>query len=518
MYLRDTLRAAGPQAMRQALGAAFLILLGSMSGPNPASADFTWQEQTLAPFTGKLRDVVADSSEALHLVLTGGNDAIHGLVVGDSIIFDTIMTGSGFGAMDIQVAPNGDLGVLMRAFGDLYFARRTGAAWQSALVDTTTPYSVSLAFDSASNPHAAFSSTDSPGDTSYYCSDQGIGNWSCNSIALLTRTQSAVIAVDASDSVHVVAHMRVGSNPSYLVRGSPPFPTSPLDTIANDFDWSMTLLDLRSLPDGSLRVLSSEYVLDGIDCGDGYARIRERSAGNWSVGGVSAPGEYPFDRTAKSWDFDSMLEPHTLFTRSLGSPFCDNCAFYCTFGPPGPADPCSLYCPTLGMLVYSRVEDSVWVQELIADSKDLGAPFLNLDASDVPRIIAKRGNNIVRLTRDVPTYVADGMGEAGDAGTTNALPASGLRVLVSPNPSTRTFAFAIVPGTPVARIDVFDIRGRMVRSIRSSISDGAAGQAAPGTLTWDGDDASGRAVAKGVYFARFNFGTRTETHKLTVIR
>jgi hypothetical protein len=162
--------------------------------------------------------------------------------------------------------------------------------------------------------------------------------------------------------------------------------------------------------------------------------------------------------------------------------------------------------------------DSVLVQELIPGTKNVEAVLLDLDDFEIPRVLARRGTDIVLYTRDVSTGVVDGPGR-GDVGeAADGIPASGLRVLVSPNPSARAFSFSLAPDAGLSRIDIYDIRGRRVRSIQSPGAAGAAGSSARHALAWDGTDASGRAVAKGVYFARFDFGARVETHKLTVIR
>lgn len=63
------------------------------------------------------------------------------------------------------------------------------------------------------------------------------------------------------------------------------------------------------------------------------------------------------------------------------------------------------------------------------------------------------------------------------------------------------------------RIDVFDVKGRLVRRLVNGRQD-------PGVYTalWDGRDDSGRGVQSGVYFYRLRTGTQTESRKMLVLR
>jgi hypothetical protein len=64
-----------------------------------------------------------------------------------------------------------------------------------------------------------------------------------------------------------------------------------------------------------------------------------------------------------------------------------------------------------------------------------------------------------------------------------------------------------------ARLDVFDVRGRLVRTL-------ADGQLSAGwqEATWDGRGADGSAVASGVYFVRLSSGGETRTQRFVVVR
>jgi hypothetical protein len=97
------------------------------------------------------------------------------------------------------------------------------------------------------------------------------------------------------------------------------------------------------------------------------------------------------------------------------------------------------------------------------------------------------------------------------AGLADAPPASGLQLAVSPNPFRRQVTFHFTaPAVHSSVISVHDVAGRLVRSYeldgRSSV------------VSWDGTDASGRAVATGTYFVRLVAGATNETGRVVLLR
>jgi len=81
----------------------------------------------------------------------------------------------------------------------------------------------------------------------------------------------------------------------------------------------------------------------------------------------------------------------------------------------------------------------------------------------------------------------------------------------NPAPQSTTIRFS-VPGNQTARLDVYDLRGRLVRQLRQD----AGG---PGTLetVWDARDDRGSRVASGTYFLRLQTETRVVTGKVVVL-
>ena len=63
-----------------------------------------------------------------------------------------------------------------------------------------------------------------------------------------------------------------------------------------------------------------------------------------------------------------------------------------------------------------------------------------------------------------------------------------------------------------ARLDVLDVRGRVVRTLASELS------ASPGAARWDGLDAHGQPAAAGVYLIRMTTPASTASRKVTLIR
>jgi len=60
---------------------------------------------------------------------------------------------------------------------------------------------------------------------------------------------------------------------------------------------------------------------------------------------------------------------------------------------------------------------------------------------------------------------------------------------------------------------IYDVRGALVRNLVDAIED-----AGPHSLSWDGKDEHGNAVASGVYFLRMQSGRDAQTRKMVLIK
>ncbi len=90
--------------------------------------------------------------------------------------------------------------------------------------------------------------------------------------------------------------------------------------------------------------------------------------------------------------------------------------------------------------------------------------------------------------------------------------ALGRYLTAGPNPmqSNTTIAFAGAANQGV-ELDVYDLRGRLVRSLMTSGS-------SSGQVAWDGRNSSGQNVPQGIYFVRMRDGQDHLQRKVTVIR
>ncbi len=82
------------------------------------------------------------------------------------------------------------------------------------------------------------------------------------------------------------------------------------------------------------------------------------------------------------------------------------------------------------------------------------------------------------------------------------------RAVARPNPFATTTVLELSPATPGSEISVFDVRGRLVRRLRSR----------QGVAQWDGKDEVGAAAPPGMYFARVQRGDQTQVTKLVKLR
>ena len=60
---------------------------------------------------------------------------------------------------------------------------------------------------------------------------------------------------------------------------------------------------------------------------------------------------------------------------------------------------------------------------------------------------------------------------------------------------------------------LYDIRGRLVRTLEDGVKDGGDFQTA-----WDGRDDAGRRLPAGVYFCRAEIGDWSDTRKMVLVR
>jgi WD40 repeat protein len=79
------------------------------------------------------------------------------------------------------------------------------------------------------------------------------------------------------------------------------------------------------------------------------------------------------------------------------------------------------------------------------------------------------------------------------------------------NPST-SVSFTI-PSAGTVRLTVYDVTGRTVRTMVSSVLSAGAHE-----MVWDGRDDSGKSVSSGTYLARLKMGGFTASHRMTLVK
>ena len=84
-----------------------------------------------------------------------------------------------------------------------------------------------------------------------------------------------------------------------------------------------------------------------------------------------------------------------------------------------------------------------------------------------------------------------------------------------PNPfnPTTSFRFSVPAPGAVVELDIYDIRGRLVKRLLDE-------HRGPGTwsVRWDGDNVNGAAVSSGIYFCRMKAGDFTATRKMVLMK
>ncbi|MEZ4387058.1 MAG: FlgD immunoglobulin-like domain containing protein [Candidatus Krumholzibacteriia bacterium] len=133
---------------------------------------------------------------------------------------------------------------------------------------------------------------------------------------------------------------------------------------------------------------------------------------------------------------------------------------------------------------------------------------MGVDARDGLVVLAA-GETGVYVYRDASVVAI----EPGDDDVTPELPQA-LGLTAAPNPfNPRVEIGYALPRAGSLRIDVFDARGRLVRTLLRSEA-----PAGTGSVIWDGTDRGGRAVASGVYNLRLSTEFSVASRQVTLVR
>lgn len=144
------------------------------------------------------------------------------------------------------------------------------------------------------------------------------------------------------------------------------------------------------------------------------------------------------------------------------------------------------------------VEDARWSP----DGNKIAYTLKSFDATDA-ELDGKTGIYIV----DFPV---SSMSSLQPTAVTEAVPVNFALAGNYPNPfnPSTTISFTL-PSSGIANLSIYSITGQKVRDLVSGpLSSGAH------SVTWDGRDASGKAVSSGVYLSRLSMGNHTATGRM----
>lgn len=83
---------------------------------------------------------------------------------------------------------------------------------------------------------------------------------------------------------------------------------------------------------------------------------------------------------------------------------------------------------------------------------------------------------------------------------------------ISPNPFRTVTHISIGQGMKVDGLKIFDISGRLVKNLSSTLN------LSPSAILWDGSDLNGAKVASGIYIVQLEMGNKRLTEKLLFLK
>jgi len=115
---------------------------------------------------------------------------------------------------------------------------------------------------------------------------------------------------------------------------------------------------------------------------------------------------------------------------------------------------------------------------------------------------------------DNPTLVVPLTLTVGTTTAVEAAPQALALLGAVPNPfNPQTMVRFSLPAEQHVRLDIYDVQGRLVRTLVDGVRPAGMGEA-----RWDGRDRTGRGVASGTYFARLQAGGIQQVGSLTLVR
>ncbi len=176
---------------------------------------------------------------------------------------------------------------------------------------------------------------------------------------------------------------------------------------------------------------------------------------------------------------------------------------------------------SLPLIISSITEDASWLKIALPETTIAPGDSLQLTAMFDPEGLAEGyySTTAVFVTNDPgsPNNLPISLiyGDGASAVDDNVAPVLPGLLQAYPNPfNPRTVIAFTMDSNEAVQLDVFDMRGRLVRCLLRDILPAGGHE-----IIWDGTDESGRGMASGTYFARLKQGSSAAlTRKLTLVR
>ncbi len=166
-------------------------------------------------------------------------------------------------------------------------------------------------------------------------------------------------------------------------------------------------------------------------------------------------------------------------------------------------------------LHYAATGGILWSSANTTDGPGPDWELVNWTLADFDQDVA--GDDELLIEFNNPSQQKNMLWMLNEGSATSATPLQSTAISMGPsrpNPmSSQTTVQFDLPDASVVKINVYDVRGRRVKTLTNSTMPAGAH-----TVSWDGTDNQGVRVAQGVYFYELKAGGSRQTRKMLVVR